>query len=78
MGLYVQRVAQLEKEESVHNAVRKVIGKKAETVSDWMQELRAQCLAGKITTDELIAQGKAKKKAMAAAMKAGRKKLTDK
>lgn len=45
---------------------------------DWMQELRAQCLAGKITTDELIAQGKAKKKAMAAAMEVERKKMTGK
>lgn len=78
MERYLEKVNEVENRESIDAAVSKVIGKKAETVPDWMQELRAQCLAGKITTDELIAQGKAKKKAMAAAMKVERKKMAGK
>ena len=62
MKLYVQKVAEVEKTEEVDNAVQKVLGKKAETVPDWMQGLRQQCLDGTITPDELITQGKARLK----------------
>ena len=60
MKLYVKKVAEVEKTEEVDNAVQKVIGKKAESVPDWMEDLRQQCLDGKITTDDLITQGKAR------------------
>ena len=62
MKLYVEKVAEVEKNEAIEAAVQKVIGKKAETVPDWMQELRQQCLDGTITPDELITQGKARLK----------------
>ena len=62
MKLYVQKVAEVERGEEVDLAVQKVIGKKAETVPDWMEDLRQQCLDGKITTDDLISQGKARLK----------------
>lgn len=61
-ALYQKQVAELEKKESVNAAVLKVIGKQATAIPDWLEELRAQCLTGAITADELIAQGKAKKK----------------
>lgn len=60
MKLYVQKVAEVEKAEKVDLAVQKVIGKKAETIPDWMEDLRQQCLDGKITKDDLITQGKAR------------------
>ena len=59
MKLYVAKVAEVEKIESVDAAVQKVIGKKTETVPEWMQELRQQCLDGKLTIDGLIATGRA-------------------
>ena len=62
MKLYVQKVAEVEKTEEIDNAVQKVIGKKAESVPDWMEDLRKQCFDGKITTDDLISQGKARLK----------------
>lgn len=78
MKLYVEKVAEVEKNEAIEAAVQKVIGKKAETVPDWMQELRQQCLDGTITPDELITQGKArlkdeKKKAKEAEKEAAKK-----
>ena len=62
MQLYVEKVAEVEKNEAVDAAVQKVIGKKADTVPDWMQELRQQCLDGTITPDDLITQGKVRLK----------------
>lgn len=62
MKLYVQKVAEVEKAEEVDLAVKKVIGKKAETIPDWIADLREQCLDGKITTDDLITKGKARLK----------------
>ncbi len=69
--LYLSRRLHNEQESTVDAAVHKVIGKTAETVPDWLQELRQQCLDGKLTPEELITQGKArlkeeKKKAKAA------------
>ena len=62
MQLYVEKVAEVEKNEVIDAAVQKVIGKKAESVPDWMEDLRKQCLDGKIMTDDLISQGKARLK----------------
>lgn len=62
MKLYHRNLAEYEKNETVDAAVQKVLGKKAETVPDWMQGLRQQCLDGTITPDELITQGKARLK----------------
>lgn len=62
MKLYVKKVAEVEKTEAVDSAVKKVIGKKAESVPEWMEDLRKQCLDGKITTDDLVVQGKARLK----------------
>ena len=58
--LYVEKVAEVNKNEAMDAAVQKVLGKKAEAVPDWMQELRQLCLDGRITPDELIVQGKAR------------------
>ena len=71
LELYLSRRLHNEQESTVDAAVHKVIGKTAETVPDWLQELRQQCLDGKLTPEELITQGKArlkeeKKKAKAA------------
>ena len=68
MQLYVEKVAEVNKNEAMDAAVQKVLGKKAEAVPDWMQELR----------HELIVQGKArikeeKKKAKAAEKEAAKK-----
>ncbi len=78
MQLYVEKVAEVNKNEAMDAAVQKVLGKKAEAVPDWMQELRQLCLDGRITPDELIVQGKArikeeKKKAKAAEKEAAKK-----
>lgn len=78
MQLYVEKVAEVNKNEAMGAAVQKVLGKKAEAVPDWMQELRQLCLDGRITPDELIVQGKArikeeKKKAKAAEKEAAKK-----
>ena len=62
MKLYVTKVEEVEKTREVDKAVHKVIGNKAESVPGWMEELRKQCLDGKITTDDLIVQGKAQLK----------------
>lgn len=60
MKLYCEKDAEVKKIEVIDVAVQKVLGKKAETVPDWMDDLRKQCLDGKITTDDLIVQGKAR------------------
>lgn len=62
MKLYLAKVSEVEKTEAIDAVVQKVIGKKVETVPDWMQELRQQCLDGAITLDELTTQGKARLK----------------
>lgn len=62
MKLYVKKVAEVEKTEEVDLAVKKVIGKKAEVVPDWMEELRNQCLQGTLTIEDLITKGKARLK----------------
>ena len=62
MSLYINKCSELEKIKSVNVAVQKVIGKKSESVPDWMHELRQQCLDGTITPDDLITQGKAQLK----------------
>lgn len=62
MKLYVERVAEIEKLEAVDTAVSKIIGKKAETVPEWMLELREQCLEGALSVDEMVTQGKARLK----------------
>ena len=62
MKLYAGKAADVEKNEAIDAAVQKVIGKKAEAVPDWMQELRQQCLDGTITPDDLITQGKVRLK----------------
>ena len=62
MTLYAAKMSMVEKEEAIDIAVKKAIGKKAETVPDWMQELRKQCLEGLISPDDLIIQGKARLK----------------
>lgn len=73
-ALYQKQVAELEKKETVNAAVLKVISKQATAIPDWLKELRTQCLTGAITADELIAQGKAKKKEIAAAERKAKKK----
>lgn len=65
--LFQEQVTELEKKEAVNAAVLKVIGKQADAIPDWLEELRTQCLTGVISTDELITQGKSKKKEIAAA-----------
>ena len=62
MQLYVEEVTEVNKYEAMDAAVQKVLGKKAEAVPDWMQELRQLCLDGRITPDELIVQGKVRVK----------------
>ena len=62
MTLYAAKMAMVEKVEAIDMAVQKVIGKKADSVPDWMEDLRQQCLDGKITKDDLISQGKARLK----------------
>ena len=62
MKLYVKKVAEVEKTEEVDLAVKKVIGKKAEVVPDWMEELRNQCLQGTLTIENLVSKGKARLK----------------
>lgn len=62
MQLYVEKVTEVNKNEAMDVAVQKVLGKKAEAVPDWMQELRQLCLDGRITPDELIVQGKVRVK----------------
>lgn len=78
MKLYARKAADVNKNEAIDAAVQKVIGKKAEAVPGWIRELRQQCLAGTITPDDLITQGKAhlkeeKKKARAAEKNASQK-----
>ena len=62
LHLYEQRKAEYEKIKTVDEVVQKVIGKKAESVPDWMDVLRKQCLEGLISPDDLIIQGKARLK----------------
>ena len=62
MNLYMNKISEMEKIATVDVAVKKVIGKKADSIPDWMEELRKQCLDGKIMTDDLISQGKARLK----------------
>ena len=71
--LYHKQVEEFEKREAVNAAVQKVLKQEA-SVPDWLEELRMQCLNGVITADELIAQGKAKKKEIAAAERKAKKK----
>ena len=62
MTLYVNKIKENEKVAAVDTIVQKIIGKKADTVPDWMKELRQQCLDGTITPDDLITQGKVRLK----------------
>lgn len=62
MTMYETRVKALELEEVAEKAVRKVIGKKAEIIPDWLEALRGECLKQKITAEELVTQGKARLK----------------
>lgn len=71
--LFIDKVAEADKREAVEAAVRKVLGVKETEVPEWMVELRKQCLDGTITTEELIANGKAKKKELAAAARKAKK-----
>ena len=67
LGLYEKKIVEVEKTEAIEAAVHKVIGKKYESIPDWMVELQTKCQAGEISVDELITQGKAKKKEIASA-----------
>ncbi len=62
MKLYIQKLEEIQVQEVANDAVQKVIGKKAESVPDWMDVLRKQCIEGQISPDDLIIQGKARLK----------------
>ena len=74
MRLYVKRVEEVERQEAVDTAIRKILGKGADTVPEWLQELKAKALNAEITPEELLTQGRALKKQEAAkARKTARK-----
>ena len=53
---YKKRIEQVEKEEEVAAAVKKVIGRAQ--VPSWLNELKEQCLRGEISVEDLIEKGK--------------------
>lgn len=73
LSRYKDRVDQIEKEKATDKAIKKILGKNADNVPDWLQDLRAQCLDGKITAEELLVQGKARKKELTAAERKSRR-----
>lgn len=62
MDLYTKKVAEVERREAVDAAVLKVCGKGVESVPDWLEPLRQQAMAGKLSVEDLIVQGKSLKK----------------
>lgn len=53
---YKKRIEQVEKEEAVAAAVKKVIGRAQ--VPSWLNELKEQCLRGEISVEDLVEKGK--------------------
>ena len=66
MRLYAARVEEVERQEAVEAVIQKILGKGAETIPAWLEELKAKALNAEITPTELLAQGKARKKQEAA------------
>lgn len=66
MMLYSAKIAQVERQEAVEAVIQKILGKGAETIPAWLEELKAKALNAEITPTELLAQGKALKKQEAA------------
>lgn len=66
MRLYAARVEEVERQEAVGAVIQKILGKGAETIPAWLEELKAKALNAEITPTELLAQGKARKKQEAA------------
>ncbi len=66
MTLYSAKVAEVERQEAVETVIQKILGKGSDTVPAWLEELKAKALNAEITPDELLTQGKARKKQEAA------------
>lgn len=73
LTLYEQKSQEVAKNDAINTTVLKIIGKKAESIPDWLEILKSQCLAGTISIEELLEQGKAKKKEIAAAERKAKK-----
>ena len=73
LTLYEQKSQEVAKNDAINTTVLKIIRKKAESIPDWLEILKSQCLAGTISIEELLEQGKAKKKAIAVAERKAKK-----
>lgn len=66
MNLYVRKAAEVDRRDAVEAALAKILGKGCEGVPEWLSALHADALAGKITPEELLEQGRVLKKAQKA------------
>lgn len=77
MNLYTRRVADVKKEKATNEAIRKIIGKNVTEIPAWLEKMKDDCLAEEYSVEEMILQGKAKKKELLAAERRAKKKNTD-
>ena len=66
MNLYVRKATEVDRRDAVEATLVKILGKGCEGVPEWLSALHADALAGKITPEELLEQGRVLKKAQKA------------